>query len=327
MKPLRDILRARGRALQSGPDVKHPQSLISQAFGSIGRRRAPLKTACSRPPTSRRSRSSSTSWAAWPSSVNRLGGDFRFQHLPVPFEVYADGIDLVIFEEFGSGAAALHLSEKIARDDLLRDPEYRAGFRKDYESKYGPRVWHRDFFDADIVECPDASVIGKSFGQVGVERGTPGQPGAPRRRVPRPRARARHRPALADHHLQPPPQGAAEDGAEPGRPDGLLRRRRAPAQHGVLQLRAAAAEARRDRREGRQAVPHRRAGRAPPHRRARRLVRPRRRSPARRRPRRPVRRSTRPTSTRRWRSTPRRRSRRTTASRGWSTATTPRSRW
>ena len=41
--------------------------------------------------------------------VNRLGGNFRWQHLPVPFEVYADGIDLVIFEEFGSGAAALHL--------------------------------------------------------------------------------------------------------------------------------------------------------------------------------------------------------------------------
>ena len=107
--------------------------------------------------------------------VNRLGGDFRFQHLPVPFEVYADGIDLVIFEEFGSGAAALHLQEKIARDDLLRDPAYRARFRKDYESKYGPRVWHRDFFDADIVACPDESVVGKSFGQVGVERGTPGR--------------------------------------------------------------------------------------------------------------------------------------------------------
>ena len=104
-------------------------------------------------------------------TVNRLGADFRWQHLPVPFEVYADGIDLVIFEEFGSGAQALHLQEKLARDELMRDPAYRARFRKDYESKYGPRVWHRDFFDAEIVACPDTSVIGKSFGQVGVERG------------------------------------------------------------------------------------------------------------------------------------------------------------
>jgi N-acyl-D-aspartate/D-glutamate deacylase len=176
LKPLRDLLRERGRALQSGPDVKHPQTLVSQAFGSIGRRRAPLKTSLLSAADIKAIPFVIHLMGGMAKLVNRLGGDFRFQHLPVPFEVYADGIDLVIFEEFGSGAAALHLSEKIARDDLLRDPEYRARFRKDYESKYGPRVWHRDFFDADIVECPDASVIGKSFGQVGVERGTKGAP-------------------------------------------------------------------------------------------------------------------------------------------------------
>ena len=43
--------------------------------------------------------------------------------------------------------------------------------RQDYDSKFGMRVWHRDFFDAEIVGCPDESVIGKSFGQVGVDRG------------------------------------------------------------------------------------------------------------------------------------------------------------
>ena len=103
--------------------------------------------------------------------VNRLGGNFRWQHLPVPFEVYADGIDLVIFEEFGAGAAALHLRDEVERNELMRDEDYRRQFRKDYESKFGVRVWHRDFFDADIVDCPDASVVGKSFGQVGRDRG------------------------------------------------------------------------------------------------------------------------------------------------------------
>jgi N-acyl-D-aspartate/D-glutamate deacylase len=82
--------------------------------------------------------------------------------------VYADGIDLVIFEEFGSGAAALHLRDgRTQRDDARRG--YRRRFRKDYESKFGCG-WHRDFFDADIVDCPDADVI-KSFGRVGEERG------------------------------------------------------------------------------------------------------------------------------------------------------------
>ena len=48
--------------------------------------------------------------------VNALGGDFRWQHLPVPFEVYADGISLVVFEEFGAGAAALHLQGEVERN-------------------------------------------------------------------------------------------------------------------------------------------------------------------------------------------------------------------
>jgi len=103
--------------------------------------------------------------------INRLGGNFPWQHLPVPFEVYADGIDLVVFEEFGAGAAALHLRDELERNELLRDESYRREFRKEYESKFGVRVWHRDFFDAEIVDCPDASVVGKSFGEVGRDRG------------------------------------------------------------------------------------------------------------------------------------------------------------
>ena len=168
---LNAILRRRGRVLQSGPDIKNPLSVISNLLTSLGVGRKRLKT----------SLLSAADIKALPviihgmgpaaRAVNRLGGDFRWQHLPVPFEVYADGIDLVIFEEFGTGAAALHLSDAVARDELLRDEAYRRAFRKDYENKWGPRVWHRDFFDAEIVACPDETVIGKSFGQVGVERG------------------------------------------------------------------------------------------------------------------------------------------------------------
>lgn len=173
MRGLRSILRRRRRALQAGPDASHPISTIGgQALGSIGWFGRPAL---------RTSLLSAADIKAIPfvihlmrplaKLVNRFGADFRWQHLPVPFEVYADGIDLVIFEEFGSGAMALHLQEKVARDELMRDEDYRKRFRKDYESKYGPRVWHRDFYDAEIVACPDASVIGKSFGQVGDERG------------------------------------------------------------------------------------------------------------------------------------------------------------
>ena len=160
MRGLRSILRRRRRALQAGPDASHPHTILVQALHSIGIRRAPLRT----------SLLSAADLKAIPfiihlmrplaRVVNKLGADFRWQHLPVPFEVYADGIDLVIFEELGSGAAALPLQERIARDELMRDPAYRRQFRKDYERKYDPRVWQRDFFDAEIVACPDPSVVG-----------------------------------------------------------------------------------------------------------------------------------------------------------------------
>jgi N-acyl-D-aspartate/D-glutamate deacylase len=59
----------------------------------------------------------------------------------------------------------------MGRNDLLADPEYRRWFRKDFETKFSSRIWHRDFDDAQITECPDASVIGKTVEQVARERG------------------------------------------------------------------------------------------------------------------------------------------------------------
>lgn len=171
LRRLNAILRRRNKILQSGPDIKNPLSIVSQLAASLGVGRRRLKTSLlsaadvkALPPVIYL-----MDWLA--RLVNALGADFRWQHLPVPFEVYADGISLVIFEEFGSGAAALHLADEIARNELMRDVDYRRRFRKDYDQKYGPRVWHRDFFDADIVACPDESVVGKSFGQVGLDRG------------------------------------------------------------------------------------------------------------------------------------------------------------
>ena len=105
--------------------------------------------------------------------LNKVFGSLvRFQHLPVPFELYSDGIDLPVFEEFGAGTAALHLRDQIERNELLADTEYRRRFRKSFDRrKLGPTLWHRDFHDATIVECPDESLIGKSFGQIADERG------------------------------------------------------------------------------------------------------------------------------------------------------------
>ena len=103
--------------------------------------------------------------------TNRSGGNFRWQHLPVPFEMYADGVDLVVFEEFGSGSAALNFRDEMSRGRLLADESYRRQFRKDMTKRFGPRVWSRDLSDAEIVSCPDPAVIGQSFADVAATRG------------------------------------------------------------------------------------------------------------------------------------------------------------
>ncbi len=168
---LNAILRTRGKVLQAGPDLKSLRSIVAMTASTLGIVRKPLKTSLLSAADLKANRVLARILGPIARLLNFLGGNFRWQHLPVPFEVYADGIDLVIFEEFGSGAAALHLSDQVERNALLKDEAYRRKFRKDYDAKFGMRVWHRDFFDAEIVDCPDDSVIGKTFGQVGVERG------------------------------------------------------------------------------------------------------------------------------------------------------------
>ncbi|MFE3291390.1 amidohydrolase family protein [Rhodococcus sp. NPDC059234] len=170
---LNRILRDRGKILQSAPTINlHPNVAAFFAESSAIGRKRPLKT----------SLLSGADSKAYPAIVyfmltaapflNRFARtDFRWQHLPVPFTVYADGIDLVVFEEFGAGAAALHLKDQVERNALLQDEEYRRWFRKDYDNKFSPRIWHRNFYDAVIVGCPDETIIGKTFGRVGDERG------------------------------------------------------------------------------------------------------------------------------------------------------------
>lgn len=169
------VLRKRGRMLQSAPNVAKPLSAVLFFLSSsamFGRRRGV-----------RMSLLVSADSKAAPGAVSvfgrgtrllnaALGSSVRFQHLPVPFELYSDGIDLPVFEEFGAGTAALHLRDQLERNELLADTEYRREFRREFDrKKLGPTLWHRDFHDAVIVACPDETLVGKSFGQIADERG------------------------------------------------------------------------------------------------------------------------------------------------------------
>ncbi|MDX2358251.1 N-acyl-D-amino-acid deacylase family protein [Dietzia sp. PP-33] len=161
------ILRRRDRVLQGVPNLNTKVDVAFYVATSTGLLRKPLRVSLlsaadtlAEPWVNRVFRP--LAWIA-----NTLGrGRFVWQHLPTTFKVWADGIDLVVFEEFGSGREALHLKDEMARTDLLEQESYRRWFRQDFEKRFSPRVWHRDFDDALIVACPDDSLVGQTVGDV-----------------------------------------------------------------------------------------------------------------------------------------------------------------
>ena len=169
---LNRVLRRRERIHQGAPDIVTKINMFAFLFASFGWFRKPLKTTLITLMDVKSNGLLHRVVGKLAHVCNRFfNANFRWQALPCPFEVHADGIDLVIFEEFGAGEAALHLANEVERNVLLKDEKYRRWFRKNYESKLAPRVWHRDFHDAEIVGCPDPSVVGKSFGAVADARG------------------------------------------------------------------------------------------------------------------------------------------------------------
>lgn len=167
-RKLNAILRKRGAIHQGAPNIVTKVNMFLFFWESMGFfLRKPLKTTLISLMDLKASPWLVSIVAPITRMINKLGNaDFRWQSLPNPFEVYADGIDLVIFEEFGAGQAALHLREEVERNALMKDESYRRRFRKEYENKWGPRVWQRDFDDATVIECPDESLKGQSFGQI-----------------------------------------------------------------------------------------------------------------------------------------------------------------
>ena len=165
------MLRQRGRVHQGAPNAANPLQItqyLQQALGLFGK---PLKTTLISMLDLKGNKSLQmmARLAAW--SANLLGGNFRWQLLPTPFAIYADGMDVVLFEEFGAGEMALDVKNQIERNTLLQDEGYRRNFRKFYAQKLSPRVWQRDFGDAVILNCPDSSIIGRNFAEVANERG------------------------------------------------------------------------------------------------------------------------------------------------------------
>ena len=168
---LNRLLRRYGRVHQGAPNAANPLQVTQYLRETLGWFRKPLKTTLiamidlKGNPTVR-PMANLVGWIA-----NAFRGNFRWQLLPTPFAIYADGMDIVLFEEFGAGEMALDVRDQLERNELLQDEDYRRTFRKFYKEKLSPRVWQRDFGDAIVLDCPDPSLVGRNFAELASERG------------------------------------------------------------------------------------------------------------------------------------------------------------
>jgi N-acyl-D-aspartate/D-glutamate deacylase len=166
------ILRERDRILQAVPSPTRPLSSLLFFVESTGIVRKRLKTTLISMMDLRANRFVRHLTAGMARIFNAFfDADFRWQALPEVFDLWADGLDLVVFEEFGAGAAALHFGDHAQRVELLRDPEYRVRFRRDWTNKYLPKFFHRDLSESLVLACPDASLVGKSFTEIAKDLG------------------------------------------------------------------------------------------------------------------------------------------------------------
>ncbi len=166
------ILRRRGRIFQGVPNVSTKWNVVFFLFESVGLLRRTLKTTVISMMDLRKQRWLRPMIGAISRVFNTvLGADFRWQALPEPFDLWADGVDLVVFEEFGAGAAALHYRSHEDRVKLFADPAYRKRFKEEWKSRFLPKVFHRDFNMAEVIACPDASLVGRTFAGIARERG------------------------------------------------------------------------------------------------------------------------------------------------------------
>ncbi|GAB2488932.1 N-acyl-D-amino-acid deacylase family protein [Arenimonas alkanexedens] len=170
---LHRVLRRRGAILQSAPNLNNPVNAVFYLFtsASLALRRQLKTTLITLMDVKAKPKLDIVMGAATRAFNAFLGASFRWQALPQPFQVYADGIDFIIFEEFPAGEAALHLKRDFDRQKLFSDPDYRRRFKADYQRKWGGRVWHRDFGDAHVIDCPDPTLVGKTIRAIADERG------------------------------------------------------------------------------------------------------------------------------------------------------------
>ena len=171
-KRLFKILRKRNAILQGAPDAIKKINVFGFLWQAHGLFRRPMKVTMltaldlkSNPFLHVITRTSG--WLA-----NRiLRGDYRWQTLPAPFAVHLEGLNVNAFEEFETGALLRDMKDEDELYQKINEPEFRKQFKKHVSEIFTVGLWHRDFSDGWITHCPDESLVGKNFKQVGDEYG------------------------------------------------------------------------------------------------------------------------------------------------------------
>jgi N-acyl-D-aspartate/D-glutamate deacylase len=168
---LSEPLRARGRVLQGVPNLATKLNILLFGAISTGLFRRGLKTTIIALMDPKADRIAPKFAMLMSRLINTVfGADFRYQALPNPFDLWTDGLENPVMEEFGAGTAALHQRDPQSRSALLRDPAFRARFRRDWMAKWPGRAYHRRLWEARVIDCPDASCNGRSFREIAASR-------------------------------------------------------------------------------------------------------------------------------------------------------------
>lgn len=168
---LNKTLRKRGKVFQGVPNVSTKINLLMFLWEAFGIFRKPLKTTIISLMDVKFDPNLYKLLHVIGRITNKIfKSDFKFQSLPEPFDLYADGMDVVVFEEFAAGAKANHIEDELERKQLVKDPKYRSWFKKQWTNWFLPRVFHRNFKETTVVDAPDKSLIGKSIDSIAKEK-------------------------------------------------------------------------------------------------------------------------------------------------------------
>lgn len=164
-KMLADVCRKRDSVFQATPNPENFLSFLMIFYLCLSLGKAPLRCTIL---SALDMDLAPNIWRLFPILLfilNRmLGCNIRFQTLPEPFTIYADGHITPLFEEFSAGVKLNNCKTAAERKALWQNEAFQKEFISSWQKK-GIRTFHRDLSKITVIDCPDKDVIGYTITQ------------------------------------------------------------------------------------------------------------------------------------------------------------------